>query len=68
MSQWNLQGIGCFYQRVKALDSLCKPLIRAYLWFVAAYIFSEYLGASKVAAAGQVPHNVIYSFMLEPRF
>ncbi|MET3112341.1 maltose/moltooligosaccharide transporter [Pedobacter sp. CG_S7] len=26
------------------------------------YIFSEYLGVSKVAAAGQVPANVIYSF------
>lgn len=26
------------------------------------YIFSEYLGVSKVASAGQVPHNVIYSF------
>ncbi|WP_316823381.1 MFS transporter [Pedobacter gandavensis] len=26
------------------------------------YILSEYLGVSKVAAAGQVPHNVIYSF------
>lgn len=26
------------------------------------YIFSEYLGADKVAAAGQVPHNVIYAF------
>lgn len=26
------------------------------------YIFSEYFGVSKVAAAGQVPHNVIYSF------
>ncbi|WP_432712480.1 MFS transporter [Pedobacter sp.] len=26
------------------------------------YIFSEYLGVSKVAAAGQVPANVVYSF------
>lgn len=26
------------------------------------YIFSEYLGVSKIAAAGQVPNNVIYSF------
>jgi maltose/moltooligosaccharide transporter len=26
------------------------------------YVFSEYLGASKVAAAGQVPDNVVYSF------
>lgn len=26
------------------------------------YILAKYLGVSKVAAAGQVPHNVIYSF------
>ncbi|KEQ29999.1 major facilitator transporter [Pedobacter antarcticus 4BY] len=26
------------------------------------YIFSEYLGVSKIAEAGQVPHNVVYSF------
>lgn len=26
------------------------------------YIFSEYIGVSKVAAAGQIPDNVIYSF------
>jgi len=26
------------------------------------YILSEYFGVDKVAAAGQVPHNVIYSF------
>ncbi|WP_432708595.1 MFS transporter [Pedobacter sp.] len=26
------------------------------------YVFSEYLGASKVAPAGQVPDNVVYSF------
>ena len=26
------------------------------------YVFSEYLGVSKVASAGQIPNNVIYSF------